>query len=31
MYPSVPTPRSPVGELAVVSVRDRTATAKVTY
>ena len=31
VYPSVPTPRSPVGEATVVSVRDRTATAKVTY
>ena len=30
-YPSVPTPRVPVGEAIVVSVRDRTATAKVTY
>jgi hypothetical protein len=31
VYPSVPTPRSPVGEATVVSVRDRTSTAKVTY
>jgi hypothetical protein len=31
VYPSVPSPRSPVGEATVVSVRDRTATAKVTY
>ncbi len=31
MYPSVPTPRNVLGELAVVAVRDRTATAKVTY
>jgi LysM repeat protein len=31
VYPSVPTPRSPVGEATVVSVRDKTATAKVTY
>jgi hypothetical protein len=31
MYPSVPTSRNVVGELAVVSVRDRTATAVVTY
>ncbi len=31
MYPSVPTPRNPVGEATVVSVRDRTSTAKVTY
>jgi hypothetical protein len=31
MYPSVPTSRNVIGELAVVSVRDRTATAVVTY
>jgi len=31
MYPSVPTPRNVVGEATVVSVRERTATAKVTY
>jgi hypothetical protein len=31
VYPDVPTPRNVVGELAVVSVRDRTATAKVIY
>ena len=31
IYPSVPTPRSALGEATVVSVRDRTATAKVTY
>jgi hypothetical protein len=31
IYPSVPTPRAPLGEATVVSVRDRTATAKVTY
>jgi hypothetical protein len=31
MYPSVPTPRNVVGEATVVSVRNRTATAKVTY
>jgi hypothetical protein len=31
VYPSVPTPRDPVGEVTVVAVRDRTATAKVTY
>jgi hypothetical protein len=31
MYPSVPTSRNVVGELAVVSVRERTATAVVTY
>jgi hypothetical protein len=30
-YPSVPTPRVPVGEAVVVSVRDRTSTAKVMY
>jgi LysM domain-containing protein len=30
-YPSVPTPRNVIGELTVVAVRDRTATAKVTY
>jgi LysM domain len=30
-YPSVPTPRNVLGELAVVAVRDHTATAKVTY
>jgi hypothetical protein len=30
-YPSVPTPRDAVGEATVVAVRDRTATAKVTY
>ena len=30
-YPSLPTPRVPVGEAIVVSVRDRTSTAKVTY
>ncbi len=30
-YPSVPTPRNVVGELTVVSVREKTATAKVTY
>ena len=29
--PSVPTPRNVVGEATVVSVRERTATAKVTY
>jgi len=29
MYPSVPTPRNVVGELAVLTVRERTATAKV--
>ncbi len=31
VYPSVPTPRDAVGEATVISVRDRTATAKVTY
>lgn len=31
MYPSVPTPRNVIGELVVVSVRERTATAKVLY
>jgi LysM repeat protein len=30
-YPSVPTPRAAVGEVTVVAVRERTATAKVTY
>jgi LysM repeat protein len=30
-YPSVPTPRNAVGEVTVVAVRERTATAKVTY
>ena len=31
MYPSVPTPRNVVGEATVVAVRDKTATAKITY
>jgi hypothetical protein len=31
MYPSVPTPRNVIGELVVVSVRERTATARVLY
>jgi hypothetical protein len=31
VYPSVPSPRNVLGELAVVAVRDKTATAKVTY
>jgi len=31
MYPSVPTSRNVIGEVAVLAVRDRTATAKVTY
>jgi hypothetical protein len=31
LYPSVPTPRDAVGEATVVSVREKTATAKVTY
>ena len=30
-YPSIPSPRNVIGELAVLTVRDRTATAKVTY
>jgi LysM repeat protein len=30
-YPSVPTPRNVVGEVTVVAVREKTATAKVTY
>jgi LysM repeat protein len=31
IYPSVPTPRDAVGEATVVSVRERTSTAKITY
>jgi len=31
VYPSVPTPRNVVGEATVVSVREKTATAKITY
>jgi len=31
MYPAVPTPRNVVGEATVVAVRERTATAKITY
>jgi hypothetical protein len=31
IYFSVPTPRDAVGEAIVVSVRERTATAKITY
>ena len=31
VYPSVPTPRAPLGEATVVSVREKTSTAKVTY
>jgi LysM repeat protein len=31
MYPSVPTSRNVIGELAVLTVRDKTAVAKVTY
>ena len=31
MYPSVPTPRNVLGELAVIATREKTATAKVTY
>jgi LysM repeat protein len=30
-YPSVPTPRNVIGEVTIVSVREKTATAKVTY
>jgi hypothetical protein len=31
MYPSVPTPRNVIGELAIVSVQEKTATARVIY
>jgi LysM repeat protein len=31
LYPSLPSPRDAVGEATVVAVRERTATAKVTY
>jgi hypothetical protein len=31
MYPAVPTPRNVVGEATVIAVRERTATAKITY
>jgi hypothetical protein len=31
MYPTVPTPRNVLGELVVVAVRERTATARVSY
>jgi len=31
MYPSAPTPRNVIGEATVVAVRERTATAKITY
>ena len=31
MYPSVPTPRNVLGELVVVAVQDKTATARVLY
>jgi hypothetical protein len=31
MYPSVPTPRNVIGEATVVAVREKTATAKITY
>jgi hypothetical protein len=31
VYPSVPSPRNVLGELAIVAVRENTATAKVTY
>jgi hypothetical protein len=30
-YPSLPTPRNVIGEITVVAVREKTATAKVTY
>jgi LysM domain-containing protein len=30
-YPGVPTPRNVIGEATVVSVREKTATAKITY
>jgi LysM repeat protein len=30
-YPSVPTPRNVIGEATVVSVREKTSTAKITY
>ncbi len=30
-YPSFPTPRNVVGEVTVISVREKTATAKITY
>jgi hypothetical protein len=31
MYQSVPTPRNVIGELAVIAVREKTASAKVIY
>jgi len=31
IYPSVPSPRDAVGEATIVSVREKTATAKLTY
>jgi hypothetical protein len=31
MYPGVPSPRNVLGELVVVAVRERTATARVSY
>ena len=31
IYPSVPTPRNVIGEAAVITVRDRSAVAKITY
>ncbi len=31
MYPSVPTPRNVLGEIAVLAVRDRTSVAKIIY
>ena len=31
MYPTVPSPRNVLGEVVVVAVRDRTATARVSY
>jgi hypothetical protein len=31
MYPTVPTPRNVVGEIVVVAVQEKTATARVTY
>jgi len=31
IYPTVPTARNVIGEATVVSVRERTATAKITY
>ena len=31
MYPTVPTPRNVLGEVVVVAVQDKTATARVLY